>query len=145
MLGRAVLMLAFLALQCGRDLKKPATGFDLSRYAGSWCGDDYYEDVNEDGDSVKLGSTVRIDAVNKRIHLETYGPPPMSRIADADTTIAMTGPTRGCFMFEDSWYNRGTGRIEFNDSVIVVEITIDSSANSDWQLFEGRVIFSPME
>jgi hypothetical protein len=133
--------LIFLVASCGTARKTTIGKVDLNRYAGVWFGDDYLRTVNDQGDSVTLGSILTIDPYRSRIHLECHGPPFMSRIADLDTTIFLTGPGKGRFQFEDSWGNAGTGRIEFRDDVITVDIAIDRRAYSDWQIFEGSVSF----
>ncbi len=135
-------MLLILAIiSCGTARQAARTGVDLTPYAGTWIGDDYIEDVDEQGDSIRLGSVLTIDADNRRIHLECMGPPPMSRIADLDTTFSMRDKISGRFQFADSWNNQGSGRIDFLDDMIVIDITIDKPANSDWQVFEGQVNF----
>lgn len=137
-----VLVMISLIVSCGAPRKTVVEKIDLNRYAGVWFGDDYLRTVNDQGDSVTLGSVLTIDPARMRIHLEYGGPPPMSRIADLDTTIIPTGPDNGRFQFEDSWNNSGTGRIEFGETMIIIDITIEEPANSDWQIFEGSVSFT---
>lgn len=135
------LFLLLLFVSCGTARQAARTGVDLSAYAGDWIGDDYIEDVDEQGDSVRLGSVLTIDPGNQRIHLMCMGPPPMSRIADFDAAFSMKDKISGRFEFEDSWNNQGHGEIDLLGDMVVIDITIDKPAQSDWQVFEGPVTF----
>jgi hypothetical protein len=115
---------------------------DLSGYNGIWYSDDYGRFVTEEGDTAMTGSLLVMDPAGNSIKLQCFGPPPMSRIAEVITAFSFTGPYLARFHFDDdNWANRGSGWIEFKDCEIVIEIKIEKRAETDMQIFEGRVSF----
>jgi hypothetical protein len=138
-----VLIINFAA--CGTP-RKTIHQSDLSEYNGFWLGDDYGRFPNEAGDTISIGSTLTMDMVNKSIMVQHIGPPFMSRIAQVNTSFEISDSGAGRFKFDDDgWGNRGSGRIEFKDYEIVVEIKIEERANADMQIFEGRISFMKEE
>lgn len=122
------------------------TAFDLQSYAGKWLGGDYQQFKDSEGNTVKMGSSLSLvigsEGAQNDIYLISVGPPPMSRIAEIETTFTMEEPKTGVFKFDDDgWSNKGIGHIYFLADSIVVAIIIEERAQTDAQMFEGKVTF----